>query len=142
MPDSASELRHERVGYLGPSDPNTLKPMTGLLSYRRCAKFVATHHDVSKLVREAQKFSINLPIIGKVSVPPPRQLAVYGVIGARRDRCRRMAGGDRLRAWSRRRQTRVRHHTRRTTGTTRLTGESAQGGLTQRGRLLLLMSSA
>ncbi|MGV9859280.1 hypothetical protein ACWDTD_11590 [Gordonia sp. NPDC003425] len=44
--------------------------------------FLAGHHDVSKLVREAQRFSINLPLVGKVAVPPPRQLAFYGVLAA------------------------------------------------------------
>ncbi len=67
---------------LSPSDPNTPETDDGTSVLSEVREFVATHHDVSKLVREAQKFSINLPIIGKVSVPPPRQLAVYGVIGA------------------------------------------------------------
>lgn len=41
---------------------------------------VASHEDVSKLVRNAQRFSVNLPLIGRVSVPPPDQLAFYGVL--------------------------------------------------------------
>lgn len=44
-------------------------------------EFVAGHHDVSKLVRDARRFSVNVPLIGKVSVPPPDQLAFYGVLG-------------------------------------------------------------
>ena len=43
-------------------------------------EFVASHHDVTKLVRDAQRFSVNVPLVGKVSVPPPDQLAFYGVL--------------------------------------------------------------
>lgn len=43
--------------------------------------FVADHQDVSKLVREAKKFSVQLPGIGRVRIPPPEQLAFYGVLG-------------------------------------------------------------
>lgn len=43
-------------------------------------EFVSSHNDVSKLVRNAQRFSVQLPVIGKVSVPPPDQLAFYGVL--------------------------------------------------------------
>lgn len=42
---------------------------------------VASNRDAAKLVEAAQKFSIRLPVIGKVSVPPPDQLAFYGVLG-------------------------------------------------------------
>ncbi|MGE2715134.1 HAD-IC family P-type ATPase [Mycolicibacterium litorale] len=43
--------------------------------------FVADHRDVSKLVREAERFSVQLPVIGQVRIPPPEQVAFYGVLG-------------------------------------------------------------
>ena len=67
---------------LSTTDSNTPQTDNGTSVLHGVREFVATHHDVSTLVRDAQKFSINLPLIGKVSVPTPRQLAVYGVIGA------------------------------------------------------------
>ncbi|WP_176561831.1 hypothetical protein [Mycolicibacterium palauense] len=42
--------------------------------------FVASHHDVTRVVREARRFSVNLPLVGKVSVPPPNHLAFYGAL--------------------------------------------------------------
>ncbi len=42
--------------------------------------FVASHQDSSKLVREAERFSIRLPVVGRVSVPPPDELALYGAL--------------------------------------------------------------
>lgn len=44
--------------------------------------FLASHRDASKLVQEAEKFSVRIPLVGRVSVPPPDQLAFYGVLGA------------------------------------------------------------
>lgn len=44
-------------------------------------EFVASHRDVSQLVRNAKHFSIKVPVVGKVSVPPPEHLAFYGVLG-------------------------------------------------------------
>lgn len=43
--------------------------------------FIASHHDVSRLVRDAKRFSVKVPVVGKVSVPPPEHLAFYGVLG-------------------------------------------------------------
>lgn len=43
--------------------------------------FVTSHNDVSKVVREAEKFSVTVPVIGKVAVPPPKHMAFYGVLG-------------------------------------------------------------
>ena len=40
----------------------------------------SSHNDVSQLVRNAKRFSITLPVIGKVAVPPPNHLAFYGVL--------------------------------------------------------------
>ena len=42
---------------------------------------VASNRDAAELVKRAEKFSVRLPIVGKVSVPPPDQLAFYGVLG-------------------------------------------------------------
>jgi xanthosine utilization system XapX-like protein len=33
-------------------------------------------------VREARSFALNLPVLGKVQVPRPEQLAFYGALGA------------------------------------------------------------
>jgi hypothetical protein len=44
--------------------------------------FLASHRDASKLVQRAEKFSVRLPVVGRVAVPPPDQLAFYGVVGA------------------------------------------------------------
>lgn len=43
--------------------------------------FLSSHRDASEVVRRAQRFSVRLPLIGKVTVPPPDQLAFYGVLG-------------------------------------------------------------
>ena len=71
VPDSAVNSVMRGKATLSPSDPNTPETDDGTSVLSEVREFVATHHDVSKLVREAQKFSINLPIIGKVSVPHP-----------------------------------------------------------------------
>jgi len=42
---------------------------------------LSAQRDASRRVAEAQKFSIRLPFIGPVRVPPPDQLAFYGVLG-------------------------------------------------------------
>lgn len=53
-----------------------------LESARNCiGSHISSHADVSKLVRDARRFSIRVPVVGKISVPPPRQLAFYGVLG-------------------------------------------------------------
>ena len=44
-------------------------------------KFVSSHNDVTALVRGATRFSVNVPVVGKVTVPPPDQLAFYAVLG-------------------------------------------------------------
>ena len=43
--------------------------------------FLASHRDASKLVQRAEKFSVRLPLVGRVAVLPPDQLAFYGVVG-------------------------------------------------------------
>ncbi|BBZ05614.1 hypothetical protein MCHIJ_50510 [Mycolicibacterium chitae] len=43
---------------------------------------LSSHSDVSELVRDARRFSVKIPVVGKVSVPPPDHLAFYGVLGA------------------------------------------------------------
>ncbi len=42
----------------------------------------SSHRDVVRRVREAQSFSVNLPVLGHVQVPRPEQLAFYGALGA------------------------------------------------------------
>ena len=46
------------------TDSNTPQTDNGTSVLHGVREFVATHHDVSTLVRDAQKFSINLPLIG------------------------------------------------------------------------------
>ncbi|PQP46557.1 hypothetical protein [Mycolicibacterium austroafricanum] len=50
--------------------------------FDKARSFVASHHDASELVKEAEKFSVRLPIVGRIAVPPPDQLAFFGVLGA------------------------------------------------------------
>ncbi len=42
----------------------------------------SSHRDIVRRVREAQSFSVNLPVLGHVQVPRPEQLAFYGALGA------------------------------------------------------------
>ena len=44
--------------------------------------FVDEHRDISKLVHQAERFSLQLPLVGRVAVPSPKQLAFYGALGA------------------------------------------------------------
>jgi hypothetical protein len=41
-----------------------------------------SHADVVQEVREAQGFAVCLPVVGRVSVPRPDQLAFYGGLAA------------------------------------------------------------
>jgi hypothetical protein len=43
--------------------------------------FLTSHRDASDVVKRAQRFSERIPVIGQVTVPPPDQLAFYGVLG-------------------------------------------------------------
>ena len=42
---------------------------------------MSAQRDASKRVAEAHRFSVRLPLVGTVRVPPPDQLAFYGVLG-------------------------------------------------------------
>jgi hypothetical protein len=53
---------------------------TNMLTSAR--SFLASNRDASRLVKRAKRFSIRLPVVGKVAVPPPDQLAFYGALGA------------------------------------------------------------
>ncbi|MGZ8818876.1 MAG: hypothetical protein ACXWZR_16020 [Mycobacterium sp.] len=57
----------------------TTEQDTNMLTTAR--SFLATHRDASKLVERAEKFSVRLPVLGRVAVPPPDPLAFYGVVG-------------------------------------------------------------
>jgi len=48
----------------------------------RARSFVAANREASQRVVQAKKFSVRLPVVGKVTVPPPDQLAFFGVLGA------------------------------------------------------------
>jgi xanthosine utilization system XapX-like protein len=41
-----------------------------------------SHRDAVRRVREAQTFTVTLPVFGRVRVPRPEQLAFYGALGA------------------------------------------------------------
>jgi xanthosine utilization system XapX-like protein len=41
-----------------------------------------THRDAVERVREAQTFAVTLPVLGRVRLPRPEQLAFYGALGA------------------------------------------------------------
>ncbi|UXA17799.1 hypothetical protein [Mycobacterium sp. SMC-4] len=45
-------------------------------------KSEATHRDAVQRVREAQTFTVDLPVVGRVRIPRPEQLAFYGALGA------------------------------------------------------------
>lgn len=49
--------------------------------FDKARSFVASHRDASELVKEAEKFAIRLPLVGRISVPPPDQLAFFAVLG-------------------------------------------------------------
>jgi hypothetical protein len=42
----------------------------------------ATHREAVERVRDARSFAVTLPIVGRVRVPRPEQLAFYGALGA------------------------------------------------------------
>jgi len=42
---------------------------------------MSAQRDASKRVAAARGFSVRLPLVGTVRVPPPDQLAFYGVLG-------------------------------------------------------------
>jgi hypothetical protein len=42
----------------------------------------ATQRDAVQRVRQAQTFALDLPIVGRVRIPRPEQLAFYGALGA------------------------------------------------------------
>jgi len=43
---------------------------------------LAGQREASRRVAQAQRFSLKLPLIGSVQVPPPDQLAFLGALGA------------------------------------------------------------
>jgi xanthosine utilization system XapX-like protein len=47
----------------------------------KARSFLATNRDASQLVARAKKISIKVPGVGKIGVPPPDQLAFFGVLG-------------------------------------------------------------
>ena len=44
-------------------------------------KLMAAQRDASARVARATKYSVDLPIVGRVMVPPPEQLAIYAALG-------------------------------------------------------------
>jgi hypothetical protein len=43
---------------------------------------VTSHRDAVRRVREARRFALQLPVIGRVPIPRPDQLAFYSALGA------------------------------------------------------------
>jgi hypothetical protein len=41
-----------------------------------------SHRDVAQRVREADRFALQLPVVGRVPIPRPDQLAFYGALAA------------------------------------------------------------
>jgi hypothetical protein len=41
-----------------------------------------SHRDAVARVRDAQRFAVNLPVVGRVRIPRPEQVAYYGALGA------------------------------------------------------------
>lgn len=39
-----------------------------------------SHREVARLVREADRFALQLPVVGRVPIPRPDQLAFYGAL--------------------------------------------------------------
>lgn len=44
-------------------------------------KLIAAQREASRRVAEGEVYSVSLPILGRVPVPSPRQLAIYAVLG-------------------------------------------------------------
>ncbi len=44
-------------------------------------KLIAAQREASKEVAEGKVYSVELPIVGRVPVPSPRQLAIYAALG-------------------------------------------------------------
>ena len=43
---------------------------------------VKSHRETSQRVREADRFALQLPVVGRVPIPRPDQLAFYGALAA------------------------------------------------------------
>jgi hypothetical protein len=41
-----------------------------------------SHRDVTRRVRDADRFALQLPVVGRVPIPRPDQLAFYGALAA------------------------------------------------------------
>jgi hypothetical protein len=41
----------------------------------------SSHREAVERIREAESFGINLPVLGRVSIPRPEHLAYYGALG-------------------------------------------------------------
>jgi hypothetical protein len=42
----------------------------------------STHRDAVERVRDADSFAVDLPVVGRVRIPRPEQLAYYGALAA------------------------------------------------------------
>lgn len=40
------------------------------------------HRDTVERIRAAESFAVNLPVLGRVRIPRPEQVAYYGALGA------------------------------------------------------------
>lgn len=46
------------------------------------SQVAASHREVAQQVRDAGRFAVQLPIVGRVPIPRPDQLAFYGALAA------------------------------------------------------------
>ena len=47
---------------------------------KRASHGGGSHRDVARLVREADRFALQVPVVGRVPIPRPDQLAFYGAL--------------------------------------------------------------
>ena len=55
--------------------------MTGRQPMAETSRQSSSHRDAVQRVREARGFAVTLPVVGRVCVPRPEQLAYYGALG-------------------------------------------------------------
>ncbi|MGE2833980.1 HAD-IC family P-type ATPase [Mycobacterium sp. SMC-4] len=79
--DRAWDLRHAGQANQARSGRGSYLARMEDEMWESARSFVADHRDVSKLVRDAERFSVQLPGVGRVKVPPPEQVAFYGALG-------------------------------------------------------------
>jgi hypothetical protein len=49
--------------------------------FEAARSFLVANRDAARRVAQAKTFAVRLPVVGRVPVPPPDQLAFYGALG-------------------------------------------------------------